>query len=272
MKKNKNVILVCEDQVFHDKVNKDFNLNVLATVYYEKRCIKSVKFNSSIFFKTTYVVTEYANFIPRFIAIITFSKIHSILYGFLNKKNFIKKPSRFRFFNLLFYGLYSDKFFVVNRRGTFKTLQSFFEPKQLEFVKLKRPQLTTKHTNKKCIVWISQCWGEIGKHDIEKRQQCILKYINNNANLIVVAHPRDKINKYEHYNYLNTLIDFKNYTIKNGMPSLVLGFSSSALLELKELNYNVKIFNEPYVEKVIENDLEFSSMDRVDFKNIINFF
>ena len=56
------------------------------------------------------------------------------------------------------------------------------------------------------------------------------------------------------------------------MPSLVLGFSSSALLELKELNYNVKIFNEPYVEKVIENDLEFSSMDRVDFKNIINFF
>ena len=78
--------------MFHDKVNKDFNLNVLATVYYEKRCIKSVKFNSSIFFKTTYVVTEYANFIPRFIAIITFSKIHSILYGFLNKKILLKSP------------------------------------------------------------------------------------------------------------------------------------------------------------------------------------
>ena len=132
--------------------------------------------------------------------------------------------------------------------------------------------MTTKHANKKCIVWISQCWGEIGKHDIEKRQQSILKYINNNTNLIVVAHPRDKINKYEHYNYLNTLVDFKNYTTQNGMPSLVLGFSSSALLELKDLNYNVKIFNEPLVEKLIENDLEFSSLDRVNFKNITNFF
>lgn len=275
MNENKNVILVCEDQLFYDKIKKDFNLNVMATVFYEKRRIVSVKFNSSIFFilfKTTFVVTEYANFIPRLITIITFSEIHSILYGFLNKKNFIKKLSRFRFLNLLFYGLYSDKFIVVNRIGTFKTLQAFFEPNQLEFLEFKRPQLTTKHINNKCIVWISQCWGEIGKHEIENKQQSILNYINNNTNLIVVAHPRDKINKYERYNYLNTLIDFKNHTIKNGMPTLVLGFSSSALLELKELNYNVKIFNEPSVEKVIENDLEFSSLDRVNFKNINNFF
>lgn len=272
MFKVKNVILVCEDQVFYNKVNNDFNLNVLATVFYKKKCIKSIKLNPNIFFKNTIVVTEYANFVPRLITILTFSKIYSILYGFINKKNFIKKPSSFRILNLIFYGLYSDKFFVVNRIGTFKTLQSFFEPKQLEFIELKRSQLTTKHINNKCIVWISQCWGEIGKHKIEKRQQSIINYINNYANLIVVAHPRDKIKKYEHYNYLNTLIDFKNYTIKNGMPNLVLGFSSSALLELKELNYNVKIFNDHYVEKVIENDLEFSSLDRVDYNNINDFF
>lgn len=271
----KNTILVYEDQVFYDKINKDFNLNVLATVFYEKRRIKSVKFNSSIFFiffKTTFVVTEYANFIPRLITIITFSEIHSVLYGFLNKEKFIKKLSRFRFLNLLFYGLYSDRFFVVNRTGTFKTLQAFFEPKQLEFVELKRPQLTTKHTNDKLIVWISQCWGEIGNYEIENRQQSILNYINSKTNLLVVTHPRDKINKYQGYNYLNTLIDFKKYTIKNGMPSLVLGFSSSSLLELKELNYNVKIFSEPHVEKIIQNDLEFSSLDRVNFKNLNIFF
>lgn len=275
MNKNKNVILVCEDQVFHNKAITDFNLNVLATVFYKKRRIKSVKFYSSIFFiffKTTLVVTEYSNFIPRLIAIITFSEINSIIYGFLSEKNFIKKLSRFRFLNLLFYGLYSDKFFVINRIGTFKILQEFFESKQLEFLEFKRPQLTTKHFNNKCIVWISQCWGEIGKHEIENRQQRILNYINSNTNLIVVAHPRDKINKYEGYNYLNTLIDLKNHTIKNGMPTLVLGFTSSALLELNDLNYNVKIISDPTTEKLIEKNLEFSSLDRVNFKMISNFF
>ena len=269
----KNVILVCEDKSFLSKINDDFNLNIVLTIIYEKRKITSLKFSRNIFFiffRKTTLITEYPNLVPRLISLITFSKINAIIYGFLNSKNFKKKLYKVRFLNLIYISLYADYYYIINREGTFNTLKSIFGIKRVKLIKLTRPKLFLADKKNNDIIWISQCWGEIGELGMEEKQQKCINYFHFTQKLIIVSHPRDKTEKYKSFNYIDSILDFKKYILNNGAPKLVLGFTSSALLEINEMGVNVKRITDCEIEKIILEEVEFQSIDKLEIRNIEN--
>ena len=129
-KKSKNILIVCEHNSFKQKIFADLpaitNLNYLI-IYYKNRKISQLNIKLlfkifSYFFKSnSLVISEYFNFIPRLIAIITRSHSLSVIYGVLTKNNFnIQSKYPFTFIKPLF----ADTFYVVNREYTSDILKS----------------------------------------------------------------------------------------------------------------------------------------------------
>jgi hypothetical protein len=132
-------IIVCEHNSFKEKIEQDFNIseiNNLIWIYYSGNGLKNMNLKKTFllflaFFSKSTVVSEYFNFIPRLISILTLSKSISVIYGVLTSNNFknTKKNHSF-FFSRLTHKLYADYFLIINRKQTHQLIRSNFKSKR----------------------------------------------------------------------------------------------------------------------------------------------
>lgn len=234
-------IIVCENDVFYDKLSQDFGLsNKHLRLDYQKRCLSGPWLSVLwyCFFKNSLVITEYGNFIPRLIALLSRSQLVSVIYGVVATNKLVKhKPFRTR--NLLSTSLYADHYYVVRRRGTFKSLRLAHGSSKVSFISGKDIKLDCTRTVD-TIIWISQCWHEDGFHEIESFQQNCINTLSEKFSLELVRHPRDIKGKYSgKYEQYDGILSFVDSIEKMGCPRLIIGIASSAMLELQDLGLNV---------------------------------
>ncbi len=102
-------------------------------------------------------------------------------------------------------------------------------------------------------MWISQCWEEIGYHEIERIQRICKSKLEARTELLIVQHPRDAEGKYgdtESSSIITCLSGVFDYIKKHGPPSMIYGLTSSALLELKDYNLNVTRVTSEIIEAI----------------------
>lgn len=276
-KKSKNILIVCEHNSFKKKIFADLpaltNLNYLI-IYYKNRKISQLNIKLlfkifSYFFKSnSLVISEYFNFIPRLIAIITRSHSLSVIYGVLTKNNFnIQSKYPFTFIKPLF----ADTFYVVNREYTSDILKSNMPKSLIKLFKINR-NIKGKISN--YCLWVSQCWEEDKNYSIEKFQKELILKISKISNLIVVMHPRENSDKYKNFNFeiilnINSVFELIK---ERGLPKYVFGLSSSALLELKDYNLNVFRFENSIVREFNANNLDLHSISLLNKNKIDQLF
>ena len=266
---NSFIILVVEDESFYKKTRKDFDLKPNILIKYRKRKILDIKFYGLSFkalFQKRILISEYFNAIPRLIGFITFSTTLSIIYGVLNHDNFKKQGF---WFKKLLNPLYANKYLVVNRVATFKTLNTI-HPGKVDLIYIERQKLVNKKS-KNFIVWISQCWMEFGRQDIELLQQQCIDKLRIKNDLYIVLHPRDTLLKYTSYkaskkvNNISGLLELINQI---GYPDKIYGMTSSALLELKDYNLEVVRIKNQLLADIVDQNQELLKLDAIDKDDI----
>lgn len=272
------ILIICEHESFRKKLFEDIP-SILDknhfVIFYRKRKITNWNFSiylnliSTAFSKKTIVVSEYFNLIPRLISFITFSESMSILYGVLTKNNFKKKNIKL---SPLFTSLYANHFYVVNRIETLQLVKKHFPHSRTTFIDLQR-KVENSELGNYCL-WISQCWEEDNLNEIESFQKLLINKLSNLTELIIVKHPRDHNNKYcdlrnATLTQINSIFDFVE---KNGLPKYTFGFSSSALLELKDYNFRVLRFEDKNVSKFNSNNKDIGSIKLINANQIETLF
>ena len=271
-------IIVCEHNSFKKKIEQDFNvseLNNLIWIYYSGNGLQNMNLKKTFllffaFFSKSIVVSEYFNFIPRLISILTLSKSISVIYGVLTSNNFKNTKKNHSFLSSrLTHKLYADHFLIINRKQTHQLIKSNFKSKRVDFIEIKRTLKTVKNKSQYCL-WISQCWGEDGHKQIEKLQQKCIARLNLFFEVVVVCHPRDSKTKYE------TLQNKKLYSLNNAIefcknnapPNYVFGIASSALLEFKDYGQKVLRFRNKEVDSFVSNNFEIDEIKSIDLEAV----
>lgn len=276
--KTKVYIIVCEHNSFKKKIEQDFNIseiNNLIWIYYRGNSLKKMSLKKTVllfltFFSKSTVVSEYFNFIPRVISLLTLSKSISIIYGVLTENNF-KKKNKFNIFlfSRLTHKLYADHFLIINRKQTHELIRANFKNKRIDYIEINRTLKAGKNKSQYCL-WISQCWREDGHHHIEKFQQKCIARLNRFFKVVIVCHPRDSKAKYGTFQNkklfsLNNAIEFCK---TNAPPNYVFGLASSALLEFKDYGQKVIRFKNKYVESFVSNNFEIEEIKSIDLNDI----
>lgn len=254
------IVIVCEHESFRKKLIEDIP-SILdknhCVIFYKNRQVTNLSFSTFLnllltaFSRNTIVVSEYFNLIPRIVSLVTFSESISIIYGILTKNNFKKKNIKS---SPLFTSLYANRFYIINRVETFELIKKHFLHSKSTFIDIPR-KIKNCETANYCL-WISQCWEEDGQNEIESFQRLLINNLSNFTELIVVKHPRDHIKKYNHIPnktlmQINSIFD---YVENKGRPMYTFGFSSSALLELYDYNFNVLRFEDENISMFNSNN------------------
>lgn len=268
------IVIVCEHESFRKKLIEDIpsilDINH-CVIFYKNRKVTNLSFSTLLnlvltaFSKNTIVVSEYFNLIPRIVSLVTFSESISIIYGVLTKNNFKKKsiiPSP------LFTSLYAHHFYIINRVETFELVKKHFLYSKSTFIDIHR-KIKNYETANYCL-WISQCWEEDGQNEIESFQKLLINKLSNITELIIVKHPRDHINKYNHIPnktlmQMNSIFD---YVENKGKPMYTFGFSSSALLELYDYNFNVLRFEDDNISMFNSNNKDIERIEVINTDQI----
>jgi len=274
------IIVLSEHESFEKKIKSDFSFNRNCEVIYARYTGKKIV-SSSIFylvkracFKKSLVISEYFNFIPRFLSLITFSKSISIVYGVVTERNFRNfRNYKLSFLNKFLNSLYADIFIVVNRKYSFELFRKYFKNQKIYLKNFDRKFSNQKINNNYCM-WISQCWKEDGNLKIEDLQIKAIRNLNLHCDLKIVMHPRDTSFKYKNYENdiiysLNNAID---YCELNGFPKYVFGIASSALLEFTDYNCNVIRFENSESIDFSKRNIELKSLKVISFSEIKNLF
>ena len=267
-KKDSFIILVIEDDSFHLKIKKDFNLKPNILIKYSKRKILKIyfyEFSYKVLFQKRILISEYFNAIPRIIGFLTIATTLSIIYGSLSYDNFKKRRS---WIKKLLIPLYADNYLVVNRKATFETLNAIY-PKKVNFISIERQKPVIKKSNK-FNVWISQAWAEIGREDIELFQQQCINRLQRKNDLYIVLHPRDTSSKYtcfEDSRKINNISGLMELIEKVGYPKKIYGLTSSVLLELRDYNIEATRIEHELLNTVNKNQ-ELLNLKSIDPKNL----
>ena len=263
--KDRLVIVVAEDIQYIQKLEADFEVSIDLLIIYTGRRIVSLKNNSvsifSLLNKPKVVVSEYFNAVPRFFGILFGANTLSIVYGVLNISNFQKRRS---FLRKLREPLYADNYLVINRRATFNALESVHN-ENVKFVPILR-NIGEVIPKENYSLWISQCWEEIGYNEIEVIQRECKSKLEARSKLLIVRHPRDADEKYSDVDsnlVIQCLSGVFDYVKLHGPPSMIYGFTSSALLELADYNLNVTRITSDVVEVISDSNQDLLKLNSV---------
>lgn len=267
-------IVVSEHKSFEEKFKNDFKVNENSIFVFLKYSGKKISLNNyndffiilKHLFKKSIVISEYYNFLPRIISVFSNSFSLSIIYGVLTENNFKNFYNfRLKFFQKLLTPLFADQFIIVNRKYSYELIKKYFFKQTVDLVNMNREfKKNIKHSKNYCL-WISQCWEEDRHFEIEKFQkECITK-IGFLHDLIIVKHPRDKVDKYLNQKSVDSLNNAVKYCESNGYPKHVFGISSSALLEFKDYGVNVFKFENSFVRDFNSSNVDLLEINTLTF-------
>lgn len=248
------MIVVVQDYFQYLKIKEHLEIENFIMVFYRGRRITGVSFSNvdniyklilSFFSRERPVlVCEYANLIPRLLAFITMSKIHSHYFGYVYAEEI--KPAlevKYRFLGRLITPLFADVFFIYGKHNPMHKLRYLFDQNKIPFyVKSRHVKiLPPVNLTNPFFAIIGQPTAELGRPHLLGVYESMINYLKAEApaaKLIYVWHPREERSKqYSDIDlYLNSSQELFKYMEYQGKPLAAFAIDSSFIHELKEFD------------------------------------
>lgn len=186
-----------------------------------------------IFFASDQILSEYANFLPRFVSCFFRKRLISTVFGVLNidSMRLIGTPPM-----KLLSSQVADEYWLFGRMNRTKKIIPHLE--KIASVKVfERSDLPDfrLHFKTDFVLFIGQSWIEEGLEFYDQEENAALKLLEESKyGLIVCKHPRSA-KKYARYNCVNGYFDLIKWIEKNGRPFHTFYLSSSLGDELREM-------------------------------------
>ena len=247
------MFLVVQDEMQFQKIYENVDLENYITVFYVGRRITDISFsgvsNWLLFVLTLFnkerpiVVCEYANLVPRVIATLTGSRIHSHYFGHVYEGEIQPAlEAKKNLFSKLITPLYADEFYIYGESNPMLTLENKFIENSVKFFRRTKKFIEFPPMKIDCpyVIVVGQPIFELGRaHLASCYQEAIfhVSHMNSTFEIIYVRHPRET--RKEHYKkvgkYLEGSKELMDYMLHNGRPVFAFAFDSSLIYELRDV-------------------------------------